>query len=110
MLFQHARDSGQFFFCFGGVKNIALSIEIESNREIWRAGGDSDIQGAEADANDVELLCDKKPRGWGIFAMNGKLYAKVLKWYYKALFFSVENLGCGVGEYGKGVEEMGESW
>ena len=27
-----------------------------------------------------------------------------------ALFFSVGNLGCGMGECGKGGEGMGESW
>ena len=28
----------------------------------------------------------------------------------KALFFSVGNLGCGMGECGKGGEGVGESW
>jgi len=28
----------------------------------------------------------------------------------KALFFSVENLGCEMGECGKGGEGVGESW
>ena len=38
------------------------------------------------------------------------MHDEVLLIVTKALFFSVENLGCGMGECGKGREGMGESW
>ena len=35
---------------------------------------------------------------------------RLTDWRTKALFFSVGNLGCGMGECGKGGEGVGESW